>query len=124
MQKPFILFDYAGTLVRMRPASLLVNKSILINLSMNYRFGIITGAKKVETLNIIRKLKINDLFSLVITADDTDLRKPNAKLFPKTEVAFYIGDSKKDEVFAKNGNIAFFRVNKKYNINSILEKLI
>ena len=124
MQKQFIFFDFAGTLVRMRPARLSVKRSNLIKLREKYCLGIITGAGKSETMNILNKLKIYDLFSLIITKDDSNLRKPNAKLFPNSEIAFYIGDTKKDELLARNANVAFFRVNKKYNINDILQKII
>lgn len=108
----------------MRPATLLVQKKLLKRLTQKYFLGIITGAQKPETINIVNKLKIENLFSILITADDSKLRKPDAKLFPNKNITAYIGDTKKDEVFAKNGKVTFFRVNKKYNINQILEKLL
>ncbi|MDP3994674.1 MAG: HAD family hydrolase [bacterium] len=124
MKNVYILFDFAGTLATMRPATLLVNKSLLKRLYKTYLLGIITGAGKTEVINILNKLEIFDLFSLVISADDSKYKKPNRKLVPKVNILAYIGDSKKDETFAQNAKLAFFRVNKKYNINAILKELL
>lgn len=120
----YIFFDFSGTLVKMRPSKLLADKLLLKKLKGKYVLGIITGAKRTETINILTKLEIINLFEVVITADDSKFRKPNAKLFPKLTIFAYIGDGCKDYIFAKNADITFFRVNKKYNINQILEKLI
>jgi len=122
--KKTLFFDFSGTLVRMRPPELLVDVNILENLSDKFELGIITGARKAETLNILNKLKIKDLFQIVITADDSRLRKPNPGLFPKIKIAAYIGDMRKDEFLAKNAKVPFFRINKKYNINQILKKIL
>lgn len=108
----------------MRPATLLVENRLLNKISQKYILGIITGAKKPETWSILERLDIKELFDTVITADDLSLRKPNPDIFPKVNIVAYIGDQKKDEVFAKNGGVAFFRVNNKYNINQIIKKLI
>lgn len=124
MKKTYIYFDFSGTLVKMRPTKLLADRTMLKKLSKKYKLGIITGAKRPETWNILNKLKITKLFNLLITASDSKLRKPNARLFPNKKIAAYIGDTKKDEVFAKNGRVPFFRVNKKYNINQVIKKLI
>jgi len=74
-------FDFAGTLVKMRPATLLANKRLLNLLSKKFNLSIFTGAKKVETMNILDKLEIRTYFQSVITADDTAFRKPNPKYF-------------------------------------------
>jgi len=124
MQKNYIFFDFAGTLVKMRPATLLAKRFLLEKLSKRFKLGIITGGKRTETQNILNKLKIQDIISIKITADDSKLRKPDGRLFPKKKSFAYIGDTKKDEFFAKNGKVPFFRVNKKYNINKIIKKLL
>jgi len=120
---PWIIFDFAGTLVLMRPPKLLASKTALYKLSSKYQLGIITGARRSETKNIIRKLKLVSLFKLIITADDSVYRKPNPKLFfiaPKV----YIGDTKKDELMAKLAKISFIKVNKNNNINQIIKSLL
>lgn len=122
--KYVIFFDFSGTLVKMRPPKLLASFRLLQKLSNYFELGIVTGARKTETLNILNKLKIRDLFSSVITADDSRYRKPNPKLLPKLKIIAYVGDTKKDERLAKNAKITFFRVNYKYNVNSIIKKLI
>lgn len=124
MKKSYIFFDLAGTLVKMRPVNLLGNKLLLERLAKKYFLGIITGARKTETLNVLNKLKIINIFSLIITADDSGYKKPDRKLAPKVRISSYVGDTKKDEVFAQNAKLPFFRVNKKYNINKILKKLL
>jgi phosphoglycolate phosphatase-like HAD superfamily hydrolase len=123
MKNKFVIFDFSGTLVRMRPATLLTDKNLICQLSRKYPLGIITGAKKSETNNILRKLSMENIFSQVITADDSGLRKPDPNLF-FTKPMFYIGDTKKDELFAKNAKVKFLRVNKKTNINKIIKYLL
>ncbi|MBL7036312.1 HAD family hydrolase [Candidatus Microgenomates bacterium] len=123
MLKKYIIFDFAGTIVKMRPAKLLVKKELLLKISTKYNLGIITGAKKTETMNILSKLGINKLFSTIITSEDSILKKPNPKLFPILPIIAYVGDTKKDFYFAKNAGITFFRVNKCCNINQILERM-
>ena len=120
----FIFFDLSGTLVKMRPATLLVNLSLLKDLTKKYSLGIITGARRTETVNILNKLKIYKRFKIIITADDSRLKKPDPRLFPKFKISAYIGDAKKDVIFARNANITFFRINKKYNINQVIKKLV
>ena len=120
---PWIIFDFAGTLVLMRPPKLLANKPALYKLSSKYQLGIITGASRSETQNILRKLKLVSLFKMVITADDSAYRKPNPKLFFITP-KIYIGDAKKDELMAKYANIRFIRVNRNDNINQIIKSLL
>jgi phosphoglycolate phosphatase-like HAD superfamily hydrolase len=124
MKKPYIFFDFAGTLVKMRPVTLLVERKLLKILATKYCLGIITGARKRETYNILNKIQIKNLFSIIITSDDSLFKKPDPKLFPKVKILSYIGDSNKDEVLAKNAKVTFFRVNNRYNINSIVKKLI
>ncbi len=119
----WIIFDFAGTLVLMRPPKLLADKTTLYKLSSQYQLGIITGAGRSETENIIRKLKLVSLFKMVITANDSVYRKPNPKLFFITP-KIYIGDTKKDESMAKSANIPFIRVNRNNSINQIIKSLL
>jgi phosphoglycolate phosphatase-like HAD superfamily hydrolase len=122
--KKMIIFDLSGTLVRMRPPTLLVKRSYIEELSSKFYLGIITGAKRSETLNILRILNIASFFRLIITADDSKFRKPNPDLFPRRLVNVYIGDTKNDEVFSANGKVPFIRVNKKYNIDMVIKNLL
>lgn len=124
MKNSYVFFDFAGTLVKMRPATLLARKGLLKNLANIYRLGIITGARKNEVLNILRKTQVEQYFSMVITSDNSQYKKPDLRLFPKVKIAAYIGDTKKDEILAINAKVAFFEVNNKYNVNSIIKKLI
>lgn len=108
-----IVFDFSGTIVNMRPPVALINKRALRKLSKKYLLGIVTGAKKSETLNIITKLGWEKLFSVIITKDDTKLRKPDSRLLSVVErklsakIVNYVGDSKKDQVMAKTKGVPF-----------------
>ncbi len=118
-----IAFDFAGTLVKMRPVTLLINKALLVSLSKKFNLVIITGAKRPETINILNKLEIKNYFVSVITADDTIFRKPNPQIFNALP-SVYIGDSSKDNLLARNANIKFYRVNPKNSINQIIKSLL
>lgn len=115
-KKLAIIFDFSGTLVKMRPASLLIRKQFLKNASKKYKLGIITGAKRTETINITTKLGLLKLFPAIITKDDTRLRKPNPKLLEMIErklsakIAVYVGDSKKDKLMAEAKGVPFIMV--------------
>ncbi len=115
-----IVFDFSGTLVRMRPPKLLLSRKALINLSKSYKMVIITGATKAETTNILKKLDIVECFSLVISKEASIYSKPNPKLFDivKTEykdsVAIYLGDSKSDQTFAGLSQVPFLLVDNNY----------
>ncbi len=123
MKKEYIFFDFSGTIAKMRPGKLLVNVSLLKELSEKYCLGIVTGGRKSEVNNILKKFGVAQIFTKVITADDTRFRKPNPKIISKLKINTYIGDSKKDEEFAKNLKVPFFRINKKYNINQVIRKI-
>ena len=60
-----IVFDFSDTLVRMRPAKLLVKNKLLFRLAGKNKLGIITGARKAETKNILKKLKIYEYFDFI-----------------------------------------------------------
>lgn len=112
-QRNTIVFDFSGTLVKMRPPVLLVKKGVLENLAKRYQLGIVTGARRTETLNILTKLNIKKMFSAIISKDDTKFRKPDPKLLMIVEkklaakVTAYIGDSKNDRVMAKAKKVPF-----------------
>lgn len=135
--RDIIIFDFSGTLVKMRPAKLLLQRKLLLKLNNKYKLAIVTGAKGKETINILNKLKIKDNFSIIVTKDDSNFRKPNQKLFLliKNKIVFnkawYVGDKLKDYEFATNSGIEFLFVGKKKvgvkqdkNINKLLEYLI
>lgn len=115
MKKSYIIFDFLGTLVQMRPPSLYISKNILLNLSRNYQLGIITNGKRTEVINILTKLGVIDLFETVITKDDTSLRKPDPKLFDqfKGQIVVYVGDTLKDYRMTKDADIPFIYVGRK-----------
>ncbi len=122
-KKITIIFDFAGTLVKMRPSKLLIAKDLLSQLSQNLDLGLITGAKRSETNNILLKLNIRDYFDFIIAKDDTPFRKPDIRLFREVKrkvtsgKIIYIGDSVKDFVFAKNAKIKFCYIGKrKYGV--------
>ncbi|MEK7497305.1 MAG: HAD family hydrolase [Patescibacteria group bacterium] len=137
MKNKAIIFDLSGTLVKMRPPTLLVKRSKLKDLKTKYKLAILTGAKRKETGNILRKLKIEKFFSLVITKDDSSFKKPDKKLFflikkyMRFKKALYIGDTIKDYKFARNCKIDFLFVGKKTlgikqdkNINNLVEYIL
>ncbi len=119
MKNKIIVFDFSDTLVKMRPAKLLVKKRLLSKLAEESRLGIITGAKKAETTNILKKLKICEYFDFIITKDDSLYKKPDKRLWKKIQRKFsqtniiYIGDTQKDFLFAKKANIKFCYVGKR-----------
>lgn len=106
MKADAIFFDFSGTLVKMRPATLLVARNKLRRLAKKYKLFIITGAQRSETTNIIRKLNLQPIFPLssVISREDTQLRKPDPKLLKYALNKFcvknpiYIGDSQNDAI--------------------------
>ena len=115
-----LLFDFSGTLVNMRPPTLLIKRDVLERLSQKFKFGIITGGPRSETTNILKKLNIYSLFDpqLIITKDDTFLRKPDPLLITSflkkvdSKKAIYIGDRSKDLKLAKAAKIPFIYVGK------------
>lgn len=118
-----VIFDLSGTLVRMRPPKLLAKKPLLSKLAQNSKLGIITSARRTETVNILSKLKAKDYFDIVLTKDDLQYKKPDKRLFEEvkrklgTSRIIYIGDNKKDFIFAKNAKVNFCYVGKrKYGI--------
>lgn len=127
-----IIFDFAGTLVRMRPATLLIPKSLLRRIAQKYKLGIITGGKRAEVRNIIKKLKINQYFrdNLIITKDDTLLRKPDPRLLQLimkrsgNKKVVYIGDRITDYIMARDAQVPFFQVTRDKSIEQIAAILL
>lgn len=119
--KNLIIFDFLGTLVKMRPAKGLISAQSLEILSKDNALAIITGGQRTEVMNILRKLDYLKYFdqNLIITASDTPLRKPNPKLLEmikargKFEQIIFIGDMLKDFNFALNTGIPFIFIGKK-----------
>ncbi len=115
MKTDLIIFDLAGTLVKMRPATLLLNITLLKKYAKKYKLAIVTSGKRTETLNILNKLNIKAFFmdSNIITKDDTNLRKPDPELLKlavkicQANSPFYIGDKTKDRKMANSANIPF-----------------
>ncbi|HVZ11726.1 MAG TPA: HAD family hydrolase [Patescibacteria group bacterium] len=121
MKKGTILFDFAGTLVEMRPAKLSMKRSLLKRLSKKYNLGIITGGSRTEVENIIGKLKIRRFFSdkSIITKQDSLYSKPEPKLIRRLENSFstkrtlYIGDRLIDYKMANAAKIPFIYIGKR-----------
>lgn len=128
MKKPLVIFDFAGTLVKMRPPSLLLEKGLIVKLSQSYFLGILTGGKKAEVLNILNKLDIKSYFQdeNIITKDETNFRKPNPQLLQlltrNTTCVAYIGDTCKDSQMAKAVGVRFILADKSVaqKINELL----
>lgn len=120
MKNKYIIFDFSNTLVKMRPATLLLPSRTLKRLSFSYNLAIITGAKKAEALNILNKLRIKNYFVQILTKDEVSLRKPNPKLFDLVtnvnKIVLYIGDGKNDAKMAKDAKINYLNVNDFNNI--------
>lgn len=115
--KQTIAFDLGNTLVKMRPATLLVDYKKLLSLKKFFSLVVITGAKRTETVNILNKLKVYDLFDFLLTKDDTEFRKPSKKLISlvekslRTEIVLYVGDSKNDAKMALDAKKLFLSSN-------------
>lgn len=115
MKIDLIIFDFAGTLVKMRPPTLLINRSLLKQYSKKYQLAIVTGGKRTETINILNKLNICELFrdEYIITKDDTRFRKPAPELLrlvvkkAGTYSPLYIGDTARDRKMAQSAGIPF-----------------
>ncbi|MFA5895209.1 MAG: HAD hydrolase-like protein [Candidatus Shapirobacteria bacterium] len=116
--KPLIIFDLQGTLVkRMRPP--LLNGSVikLKKLSQLNTLAIFTGASKTETINILKKLGIYDLFipKNIITKGIFP-QKPSPLAikwlieFNLAVTVTYVGDTNKDYLTAKNSVVSFISV--------------
>ena len=135
--KKAIIFDFSDTLVKMRPPKLLARRSLLQKLANKYQLAIITGARRAEVANILRRFNLSELFSLVISKNDSQYEKPDKKLFFLAkkilgfETAFYIGDIFKDFKFAENSKVPFYYVGKRKlgvkqdkDINKLLEYIL
>lgn len=123
MTTPLLMFDFAGTLVTMRPARLLTKRTNLVRLAQKYQLGIVTGARRPETQNILTQLSIASLFPQVITTDDSAFRKPDPRLLPSNTLAM-IGDGYKDQLMAQKAKVKFFRVTPKTTLNQIIKTLL
>ena len=137
--KNLIIFDFLGTLAKMRPAKGLISAQSLEILSQENDLGIITGGQRTEVLNILEKIQLTHFFdqNLIISASDSPLRKPDPGLVDmiKTKGEFdqiiFVGNMMKDYKLAKNSGIKFVFVGKKrigdaqlgYNTSEI-EKVI
>lgn len=116
-----IIFDFAGTLVEMRPPQLLVRRGLLRRLSRRYQLAILTGGNRKEVINILKKLTIKNYFdeAFIVTKSDTGLRKPDPRLLKsllslgKTNKAVYIGDKIKDYRMAAALGVKFIYVGKR-----------
>ncbi len=116
--KKLLIFDLQGTLVKkMRPPVLNGSLDSLYKLQKkNFIFALFTGATKAETTNIFKKLNLSkNLFrnELIITANNNLPKKPNpkainnlTKLINPSKI-YYLGNTKKDYLTAKNAKISF-----------------
>ncbi|PJE63767.1 hypothetical protein COU89_01450 [Candidatus Roizmanbacteria bacterium CG10_big_fil_rev_8_21_14_0_10_45_7] len=118
--KKIIIFDFAGTLVCMRPVKLLVPYLLLAILSKFFVLGIITGANRRNTMRILNKVGIANFFSdkAIITKDDVSYSKPDIRLInffarrlSSKEIFLYVGDSDKDFKMAKRYGVNFLCYN-------------
>ncbi len=118
--RKIVIFDFAGTLVCMRPATLLIPRFILNVLSWFFVLGIITGASRKDTIRILHKLRIVRFFSkeTIVTKDDSSYRKPDIRLiqffankFKGKTIWLYVGDGIKDFKMAKRYKINFLCYN-------------
>ncbi len=119
--KNLIVFDFLGTLAKMRPAKGLISSSSLEILAKDNALGIITGGQRSEVLNILEKTGLSQFFdqNLIISASDTPLRKPDPRLIEMIKsrgdfnIIIFVGDMIKDFKLAKSAGIPFVFVGKK-----------
>jgi phosphoglycolate phosphatase-like HAD superfamily hydrolase len=126
--KPLIIFDLQGTLVkRMRPP--LLNGSVikLKKLSQLNTLAIFTGASKTETINILKKLGIYDLFipKNIITKGVFPPKPSPLAIrwlieYNSATITIFVGDTNKDYLTAKNSVVSFISAGfKKQGITQI-----
>jgi HAD superfamily hydrolase (TIGR02253 family) len=115
----------------------------LNKLKKKYKLVILTDASRIQAWIRLAAMNIQDMFDLVVTFDDTKVKKPSKKPFMyvlkklklKPEECVMVGDSLKRDiasanrfgfktVFAKyGGNYEKFRVKPDYTINDIKDLL-
>lgn len=123
-----IIFDFAGTLVQMRPAKLLFDKNVLKKLSKSYTLSIVTGGKRSDVYRIVNKLTLSEIFTKnnIFTAEDFTVEKPNpillkqAKRCLKAKEILYIGDTAKDRKMAMAANVEFLNISTIHGIITTL----
>ena len=119
--KNLIIFDFLGTLAKMRPPKALVSVKSLSMLAQNNQLAIITGGKETEVMNILKAIGFTKFFprEFIITADDTPLRKPDPKLVQMMrqrgnfDQIVFIGDLVRDYKLAQKSGIKFVFVGKR-----------
>jgi len=91
----------------------LLQKDIIDRLHASYPMGIVTGRPKIEAHYVLKRFKVEECFSVLITMDDIppDKKKPDPfgielalQRFP-AESAIYIGDTVDDMVAAKRAGV-------------------
>ncbi len=91
----------------------LLPKSNLSKLHGKRALGIVTGRPKAETLFVLRKFEVEDLFGVVVTMEDYPPEKAKPNPYPielalmKTgkEAVIYVGDSVDDMISAKRAGV-------------------
>jgi len=78
---------------------LLLDKRILKSLSKRYTLAILTGRPRKETYSVLKRNKVTNCFSTIVTMEDISKQKPNpeglikiSNQFSNSE-AYYFGDS-------------------------------
>ena len=89
-------------------------KDVLEHLKkQGYRLGIVSTSTSAMLATALKNSKVEQLFDVVISADDTDKHKPDPtplfmaieQLGSKVESTMFVGDSDKDTGAAHNANI-------------------
>jgi len=91
----------------------LLPKIFLEQLHKKYELGIVTGRPKEETLFVLRKFQVENLFDVIVTMEDYPPEKAKPDPYPiklalekiGKKVAIYIGDSIDDIAAAKHAGV-------------------
>lgn len=113
-----IVFDLDGTLLRLRPESVLIaDIKRLQALQSNYRLAIVSGGTREEVLQALEETDLRRFFAdkHIVTFEDTNQEKSSGEPFreilrrlPRPMVM--IGDSDGDEIGTRIAEIPFVRV--------------
>ncbi len=115
------LFDQEltrGGVCRVQQAEKLnLSKRLLQKLARTFRLGIVTSRPRCQALESIKKFKLEKIFSVLITADETGRRKKpdpagllQAMSELQTDIAIYLGDHPADLQAASRAGIVAFAV--------------
>ncbi len=91
----------------------LLDHDKLVQLQRKYRLGIVTGRPRAETLYVLKKFSVEEVFDVIVAMEDYPADKAKPDPYPLClalerlglEKAVYVGDSVDDIIAAKRAGI-------------------